>query len=212
MRRLPVSARVRCLAVAFAVFGALPAATPAAPIVGKLGFRGDLSLTATTIDFLPAGGGSGTIAIDPATQSGSFTAVAGTSGNVLDLSGIAIGSPVSVANFLTLSAAPTFQFTLTFIAPGVFLSAPCTAAPAVGQTCSPSGSAFNDVNTPGGGSVLIFSVQGTALNTATGETSHFAGTFTTQFAQFPYQVVLNLLATGGSVSAGYSAELTATTP
>jgi hypothetical protein len=193
-----------------AVLTVFPAFAGAPTITGKLSIRGTLRLTGsapTIVDFLPAGGGSGTFLVDPFTQTGSFVPFAGTTGSVKDLSS-ASGS-VTLTNFLTLAANPSTSFTLTSVDAGIFGAAPCAAPPATGQTCTLPGNAFNLMNT-GVGSTLSFTLRGNALNGPS--TSPFVGTVTTQFSGLPYQSVLATLATGGSVDAAYSADFNVTLP
>ncbi len=219
-------------------------ATPsrAVPIVGDLSIAGSLTLGPSTIDFQPNGGGSGAVQVlAPGTDF--FAPLVGTSGTILDLdaSTAPVGSPISKPSFLTLGAAPGFTLTLTSIAPGIFSSSACTAAPAPGQTCTPlapsvsnlldyiifygplpppwiPGStqasyfpAFDLVNT-GLGSTLSFAVSGTVTNLSDSSTSLVTGIFTAQFAGMPYQQVLATLASGGSVAAAYSASFNAVVP
>src|SRR4030088_2242948 len=51
----------------------------AVPITGILNTTGSVAVTSTTIDFLPAGTGTGDFGVDPFTQTGSFSGLAGTS-------------------------------------------------------------------------------------------------------------------------------------
>jgi hypothetical protein len=134
-----------------------------------------------------------------------------------------------LSNFLVFSNSPgnpvlppDIALDLRFIFLGVNPQAPCTAAPAVGQTCTPAFaglvtaanplglSAFNLQNTQTG-STASFSVSGTARRISTGEVSNFSGVYTAQFAGMSYQQLLNTLATGGSVNnASYSATFMST--
>jgi hypothetical protein len=182
----------------------------ATPIVGRLSIRGTVTLAATTIDFLPVGTGTGAFLIDPSTQSGSFLPFPGGAGAVKDLSSVAqpVGVPFLLVNFLVIAADPGTAINLTFINPGVFPSASCGLAAAVGQTCTPAGSPFNFVNTAAGGSVVSFTMLGTVVNGA--DTTAFVGTLTTQFSDMTYQAVLATIAGGGSVSAAYSADFDTT--
>jgi uncharacterized repeat protein (TIGR01451 family) len=184
----------------------LPALSHATPILGKANVTGAVTLTSTTIDFMPLAGGSGAILVEPFTQTGSFVPLAGSAGALLDLSsaGQPVGVPFVLANFLTIAADPATQRTLTFIYPGVFSAANCGAAPAAGQTCTPVGAAFNFANTTATSSVLSFSMHGTMTNAA--DTTQFAAALTAQFSAMNYQTVLATLLGGGSVSAAFSAD------
>lgn len=162
-----------------------------------------LSVSSAAIDFFSAGG-AGTFDVG-ATSTGAFAALGGTTGTFQDIN---LGSS-AVSNFLTIPSLPHAQFTLTTIGPGVFTSSGCTAAPAApGQTCSFAGSPFNLVNTPDG-AVAFFSASGTVLNTKTGATSAFTATFSTEFTGQSYQSVLaQVVGSGATLSAPYSASIT----
>src|SRR3979490_3187735 len=61
----------------------------ATPITGILNTTGSVAVSSTTIDFLPAGTGTGNFGVDPFTQTGSFGGLAGTSGTIKDLNMVA---------------------------------------------------------------------------------------------------------------------------
>jgi hypothetical protein len=214
----------------------------AAPITGDLSIAGSLTLGASTIDFQPNAGGSGSVLVlVPGT--GFFAPLVGTSGTILDLdaSTAPVGAALSQASFLTLAGAPAFSLTLTSIANGIFSSSDCAAAPAPGQTCTPAASSLStlfddvifygplpppwnarapaagylpalDLVNTGLGSTLSFAVSGTLANLTDSSTSDMSGVFTAQFAGLSYQELLGTLAQGGSVSAAYSASLHAVVP
>jgi hypothetical protein len=186
---------------------------------------GDSSLAtgATTFDFLPAGGGTGTFNVG-GSSTGTFAPLAGTTGLSKDLNLLAgqpVNNPFLLANFLTFAAAPPVRLDLNFIHAGVFGSASCGAAPAPGQTCTPSFAALVSPANPLGlsplnlmntqtGSMASLSLAGVAVNVTPPSTaaSPFAGSVTTQFG-VPYQSVLATLASGGALSASYSATFAA---
>jgi hypothetical protein len=207
------------------------------------GCTSGVTVSGTTIDwFPPSGGGNGSFQVGGTTgsfsSSGPFGNFSGLSGLLLDLnttneptgSVFPLGGPiVSLAGegnvlpgFMTFSTAPQSQvvFDLKAIAPGVFSSAACTAAPAPGQTCTPSPtSPFNLTNGADNTSTASLTLSGFVRRTDTGELSTFTGTFTTQFAPCTAQITtscgfyqnwLPVLAAGGSVSNTYSASFSAT--
>jgi hypothetical protein len=196
-----------------ATFAAGAGAVPGALQVGAPSF----SLSATGIDFLPAGGGTGTFNVG-GSSTGTFAPLAGTTGLSKDLNLVAGQPPNSafaLSNFLTFAADPSVHFDLNFIYLGVLSSAACGVAPAPGQTCTPvlpalitpanplGLSPFNLMNTPTG-SVVSFAVQGIAKDGLPGDDSPFTALFTAQFNQ-PYQGILATWAGGGSANASYSA-------
>jgi hypothetical protein len=165
-----------------------------------------LSLPPNTINFFSSGSPGG---FDVgSTSTGAFSALGGATGMFQNLS-IApgqVGTPVSVSNFLTIPSLPQAQFTLTFVNPGIFGSAQCALAPAVGQECTLPGSPLNWVNTPIA-TVVSFSASGTVLNTGTGEQSTFSGTFATQFTGQSFQQVLAQVDAGEVTQAPHSASI-----
>lgn len=188
----------------------LPSHAFADSISGTLNVAGTITLTSTGIAFAPSGT-TGTVLADAFTNTGTFATLnsgdptSEQSGTIYDIN-FATTTPGSV--FITgFSSAPDATLDLTGLGPGVFGASQCAAAPAVGQTCTPSLSPYNFVNLPAGtgfDTLLSISVTGTAVNTSTGETSPFTGTITTQFAG-PYQMLFATVANGGSVSSSFSA-------
>jgi len=116
--------------------------------------------------------------------------------------------------FISFPTNPTLPaLDANFIAPGIFSSAQCTAAPASGQVCTPSTattpSAFSFTNTPGSAGAPV---QSTANFVVNGVSHDGAATWTANFtSQFniPFQQVLANLATG-QVTNSYSAVTTVT--
>ena len=199
---------LRALAAGWLLAGLLGAPAAAVPIVGQLSLVGSVRFDADDIDFLPAGGGSGSfLGSDP--TDGYFAGLSGTSGLALDLNSAVhpVGVPFSLVSFLAFAVAPTLTFELEFIQPGTFGSAQCGLAAAAGQVCTPAASSpFNFVNIPAGSdisSILSFSVLGTVTDGANAGT--FTGVYTAQFAGLSYQEVLATIASGGSLTASYSA-------
>jgi hypothetical protein len=177
--------------------------------IGHFDLVASMIFDSDDIDWIPVGGGTGSArVIQPV--SGPFVAVPGDSATVkdLDLTVLTPGSSFLLADFLTFpgTAAAYISLDLTYIEPGQFGSALCGAAPAAGQTCTPTGSAFNFVNLPSGSglsSILSFVVSGTASD---GEgDGPFTAVYTAQFAGLSYQSVLATLGAGGSLTSSYSA-------
>jgi hypothetical protein len=206
------------LALLLAAALGLPTAARATPIVGELSTSGSLSVSLASLDFVPLGGGSGAFQV-AVPSTGSFTGLVGTTGTILDLDASTqpVGTPFSLPSFMTFAAAPNVIMTLTSITPGVFASAQCTAAPAAGQICTPSGPpssylpALDLVNT-GLGSTLSFGVSGTITDVTDASVTNFTGVVTAQFAGINYQTLLATLAGGGTVTAAYSANFQAVVP
>jgi hypothetical protein len=213
--------RLSCLVGLSALMVGMSGTAGASPILGNLNLAGGVTVTATSIDFLPLGGGTGTAAADAFTNTGSFTLLntgnpaAPATGTIKDLLGGPVVGPTSVLNFLSgFTLAPNIAFDLSFINPGIYTAAACGAPPAAGQTCTPPGSPFNLSNILSGGSistVISLGLSGTVRNTTTTELSVFTGTLSTQIDHTSYQAILTTLGTpGGSVSTSYSGSFTAT--
>jgi hypothetical protein len=222
----------------------------AAPVTGTLNISGDANVSATVLTFLcdiiatgstpcPANYGN-FLAGGPAAQSGSFSLYANDAGFIRTISqtgGQPVNQTFSLPNFLMFSPtgivpSPDIALDLTFIYEGTFGQAQCGAAPAPGQTCTPTIPAlvtaanplglspFNLANTgtPGGlvtGSSASFAVSGNARRVSTGELTPFNGTFTAQFTSNPgtqsgsYQNLLATIGSGGSITTSYSSTFVA---
>ena len=156
------------------------------------------------VDISSAGLPNGDI---PANISGNDAATIANLSNPPD----AVGSTISVADFMTfLNGGITTDLTLTFIEPGFYSNTDCTLAPAVGQTCTLTGSLFNFVNNPPpiGQATATWVLEGT---TTSG--SAWTGNFTSQFpANTPFQTVFSELAANGYVSNTFSATFSLTPP
>jgi hypothetical protein len=193
----------------------------AAP-VGILNIAGEVSVTATTIDFLPPMPAAGEFMVLPFTTTGDFTGIATNpppQGRIKDLDVMAqpVGTPFLLPEWITFTGpvGANYVFDLTFIRPGTFGSAQCLAPPAPGQTCTPDvpgGSQFNLANFTASASFVSFVVEGWARTTsdAAGTGLPFIGTFSTQFTDRSYQELLQTVlpppgGQGGAISASYSA-------
>jgi len=195
-----------------AVIGVLSTVASAAIISGELNNAGDVQVTATDINFLPLGVGTGTFTVTPGTQTGSFIPLASTTGTILDLNQAAqpTGTPLNLANFMTFASAPGLHFDLDFIDPGVYTAAECGLAPAPGQTCTPfPSSPFNLANTAVG-STASFTIRGIVSDGSGDPSSSFTGTISTSFTGIPYQQLLATVAQGGSVDASFQGNFVVT--
>jgi PEP-CTERM motif len=200
------------LGFVFAAF-VLPACAFADAVTGTLDITGGISITSTGIDFLPAGGGTGTILADAFSNTGTFAVLnsgspaSEQSGTIYD---VGLGTFVPGSVFITgFSSDPNVTLDLNSLGPTVFSPAACATAPAAGQTCSPALSPYNLVNLPAGtglDTLLSFSFSGTAVNTATDETSPFSGTLSAQFAG-SYQTFLADIVNGTPESSTFSATI-----
>jgi hypothetical protein len=200
----------------------------ASPLAGQLNIAGTGSVSLTGVDFIPpVGGGTGQIVVLPGANTGDFAFLNSPPivlGSIQDRdeSTQPVGQLINIPNWLNAS---TFSFTLRFIQVGTFSPLGCFAAPADAQTCTPPAfdpdgagpqpaipSPYNLTNfedTDGDiGSTASFTVNGTVVNTANGDTALFAGVFNATFQKIPYQTLLAQVLSGGSVNAPFTAQFT----
>jgi hypothetical protein len=147
---------------------------------------------------------------------GSFAGLDGTIVTIEDLVAATepVGSTFGPDEFISFDAAPSMPTLLIdFIYAGVFNSSECAATPAVGQVCTPPGpgggaSPFSFINVEGNQGVPPIESDATfTFGGVTGDGGIWEGQFSADF-DVPFQTVLASLASSGSVSDTYSAELT----
>ena len=190
---------------------ASPAELLAVPLTGTFNIAGTVTLTNTNFSWVAneAPFPPEKSIIGPG-ATGSFAGVAGTNVTIHNLTNPSVGVPTGPTAFISFDAAPALgTLNLNFVSPGIFSAAQCGAPPAVGQTCTPPGSALGLVNVPPATSLHSSAMWSFSGVTADG-LSTWGGDFTTQF-NAPYQSVLAQLGNGGAVSSTYSASLTVTT-
>ena len=114
--------------------------------------------------------------------------------------------PGGILDEITFPAAPLLHFNATSVDPGIFGSAQCALAPAVGQTCTLPGSPFNLTNV-GQGSTLSFELDGNFVDLSDGKAdpTPYHGIFTAQFSGKSYQQVLASIDGVDRVTTSYSA-------
>lgn len=196
---------------------ALPLVAPAPAraseiITGVLNTTGTALISLGTIGFLE---NSFTINSPGGAQQGGFTALAGTTGTISDITNPPDGTgPVNKPLFMTFAFSPHISFYLTFLAPGINGAAGCATTPAAaGQICTPNlpnQSPYNLQNTSATSSTASFSVSGVEVDDTTGEIAPFVGIFSTQFANLNYQQVLAAVLAGGTVTTSFSAQFAVT--
>jgi hypothetical protein len=184
---------LRSKLLGLSLFAAMASVGHAAIISGTLNFAGDLRVTATTIDFLPIGGGIGDSAVESAaTNTGFATPLAETDVEMkdLDVAVQPVGVPFVLDNFMTFAAAPNIQLTLTFIEAG-------TNGPFTLFQAGPN--AFATLN-----------VRGTITDGSGDLPSTFVGAFSTQFPGQTTQQIVDAFNALGFAQASYSATFIAT--
>lgn len=149
-----------------------------------------------------------------AASNGSFGgALIGTTTTVHDLSatmepvGSTTGPGLPLSSFITFSAEPGWNITLTELNAGTDSSA-CNGS---SEFCTPAGSPFNLQNensaTQTSGNVLVgFTFVGTATD-GLGNISAVSGSFSTTFANTSYQAILADLAAGDSIVSSANATI-----
>lgn len=165
---------------------------------------GGVVVTATTIDWLPAGTGSGCIVTGTATNVSyaGGTLTSGVTGSIQDLT---LGVPPAGA-FMTFTGTP-LQFFLTGVGPGV-ANTTC-AGLAIGSSCSVSaGSPFVLVNN-GQGTTVILAVNGNVTD-GTLPTSTWSGSFTAPFAGVSAATIQSQITSGQSIQSTHAGDFTIT--
>ena len=195
----------------------------AAPIAGSISGAGFATVSFTELNFCPTGmtpnGPNQVGACAPGTGNetlggGSLSLASFTGDTVLSLNAGTepIGVTVSLPDWLVFTPANGISLTLTEILPGTFSSAACGSAVAAGQTCTPTGSAFNLQNNTTTTSTASFVIIGNAVDGNPADTSPFQAIFSAQFG-VPYQSLLAALSANGGTgnySSSYSVTITTT--
>lgn len=224
--------------VTLAVFSAAAVLAPsafAAPIVGTLalsangttviavnGTKIDFNFTGTVSNTFPPVATSGTVTGNNAdalydigaSSTGSFAPLIGTTTTVHDLdsalepTGSFVGASLPLSHFISFTAQPLWDITLTEVLPGIFGSGGCNSA-AVGATCSLPGSPFNLTNLAGNQVSAAFSYIGRASDGA-GNFTNISGSFQTTFSNTTIQAIVAALAAGQAVVTTGSGTLAAT--
>jgi hypothetical protein len=166
-----------------------------------------VTVTATTIDWLPAGGGNGCInTVTPTNISytGGGPLVSGTNGLIADLGG---GLPVP--DFMTFAGHPLLSFELTSIGPGVANAVCPNTFDAAGPVCSIfAGSPF--VVRPGGGGATVTLAAFGLAHDDSGIPSNWMGSFSVDFAgETPADLQARFLNTG-TITSGHSGSFVVT--
>jgi hypothetical protein len=177
---------------------------------------GPVAVSATTIDFSPAGTGTGNFLVT-GTAGDMTTVPIGSIGTISDLNVITAppGGPLAtpVDPFILVpGVAPLFSYNLEQIFLGGAPS--CAAIPGVGGSCTPSNLVPNSpfVLTQNNGSVGVqFSGRGTVTNLTDLSQAPYSGLFTANLTVLQYNTIAEVLAQvagGGAVSSSWSASFT----
>lgn len=194
--------RMALSAALTAVLMVASASSDAKVVSGELDLTGAVIFTSTLVDFTPAFGGSGRANIVDG-SSGTFASLIGATAIIKD---IPLPPPGGILDQITFPAAPLLHFNATSVDPGIFGSAQCALAPAVGQTCTLPGSPFNLTNVSQG-STLSFELNGNFVDLSDGsaDATPYHGIATAQFVGKSYQQVLASIDGGQGVITSYSA-------
>lgn len=204
MRKLKLVA-VACV---FTVIGAsLASATPLGNLSITACTGAGVTVTATTIDWLPAGGGTGCIGTQASTNvtyTGGGPLLGGATGTIQDLS---IATVFPVLDFMTFAGHPNLHLDLTSIGPGSANTLCTNSLDPNAPVCSIfAGSPFVLHAGPAGTTVTL-AAFGLGRDSDAAQ-SQWLGTFSTDFAGFtPAQVQGAFLITG-QLNSGYSGNFT----
>ncbi len=192
-------------AMAVAVLAILPATAQAVPIVGTLDLTGSVRVTANSIDWLPAGGGTG-LALISGTSDGYFAPLGGFLATELDLLGLPVGVQLGagVPGFQTFpnTPLPGLNFILDII-----LSCGQTSLDPADECAAGLDSPFRfDEDTEG--TTVIINFRGRVIDPlgAPGEISTFSAKFDATFTGLSPQDILDALeGPEGEIFSPYSA-------
>ncbi len=177
--------------------------------VGILSATGSVRVTFTNMDFLPVGGGTGSMAINLTSSTGTFALLTPVlpgfpfaSGAIGDLSSATepAGVPITKTDFLTFTSDANLRYTLTLLYAGALGTAGCSSS-AIGAECSPSvpglTSPYNMVY-DGQGTTVSFDVVGFFIAQGPYSETAYRGRFSTQFVGETIPQVLASLTPEGS--------------
>jgi hypothetical protein len=182
----------------------------ATPITGTANIGGGVTVSLTTISFLPP---FNTPASIPPFQTGSFTGLTGGTFNVPTLTGGPATGPVFIPDFISFSGgvATPITFDLTNILPGTGTQANCTNGS--GNPCTLNGSPFTLIQSPTGVTVDLALLGNSYTGSSSTGSTPTVSLFTTQILMTTCGTTAACLAIiqgGGSITASYSATFGAT--
>jgi len=202
--------RKSILAFAFLAVLGVPLAATADTITGALSVSGTIKISNDSIAF------TGPLTLGAA-QQGGFTALAGTTGTIQNITNPPYAPSVifPMPDFITFSVAPNISITLLELEPGVDGVTGCTSTPpTAGQICTPnapSPSPFNLRNLSATSSVASFSILGNEVDSLTEETIPAIGGFTIQLPTESFQSALAIVAGGGTITSSFAAQISTDT-
>jgi hypothetical protein len=139
--------------------------------------------------------------------SGDFTTLATTTGTIRDLdSTIApVNMAFSLSNFITSTARPELEFTLTFLPLGAGTAAGCNNV--AGSVCTPPGSPFTITNLSNTESTVSLTMRGTVSDGSGDPPSFFQAQFSTNLDLTSLEA-LQQIAANGFVQSSHAANWT----
>ena len=192
------------LAIAVASLAILPATAQAVPIVGTLDLTGGVRVTATAIDWLPAGGGTG-LALIGDTSDGYFEVLGGFHATELDLAGVPVGVQLGpgLPGFETFpdTPLPGLNFILDII-----LSCGQASLDPEDECVAGTESPFRfDQDTEG--TTVVINFRGRVIDPigAPGEESTFSAKFDATFTGLTPEEIIGALEAQGFIDSPYSA-------
>ncbi len=200
------------LALGLVAVLSVPMVARANLITGVLNTGGTATLTSDGITFLD---NEFFINSPAAAQQGGFTALAGTTGGIDNITNPPDATgPLDVPDFITFAAAPNITITLTDLLPGIEGAAGCAdSPPAAGQVCTPNTPAespLNLQNTSATSSTASFLILGIEVDSLTGDTIPITGEVTLPFVDHNFQDLLATIGADGTVTTSFSAQFATT--
>ena len=191
--------------IVIAMFAAMLLSTPAkGDVVGMFNISncagGGVGIAATTIDFLPAGGGNGCMQTNFGTNI-TYTGGGPLGQNVQGLARDLAAGGGTVLDFMTFAGNPNLHFDLTALGPGV-ANLNC-AGLVLGASCSPFAGSPLILTSSAIGTSLSLSATGSARDLSAALSS-WTGAFSTQIATLTPAQIQTLLNGGGTLTSTYS--------
>ena len=170
---------------------------------------GGVTVSATSIDFLPAGGGAGCILTGSSTNvsyGAGLTLGSGILGSIKDL----VFNPANppVPGFMTFTGTP-LNFTLTLLGPGVLNSICSTTLDPNQPSCSVGGNTPFILTPTSTGTSITLSARGT-VSDGTSPASNFLGAFTTQVSNVTPDSIRATIQNQGSITSTQSGDFSIT--
>ena len=198
------SKRYKLLAAHCLVFGScyvavlFPVSAKANLALGSFTTEGAVNITTGRLAFV-----NNSFLPVPGSEKDGFPAVSGGTIKNITFASYPVDTTFLTPDFMTFTGLSNISFTMTELLSGFDPAATCFVPAHAGQICTPPNSPYNLQNTGGGTSNANFTIIGTEVDSITGKTAAFTGTFSTTFPR-SYQANLATVLGGGTLNTSYS--------